>query len=73
VHESKTCFQVSGSVELHKEQVIWGKRVGPKNSCFLALPIYWLYRNLRMHVGCGSVIEGWVQKFVEVSGSMLGS
>jgi hypothetical protein len=34
VHESRTCFQESGSVELHKEQVIWGKRVGPKNYFF---------------------------------------
>jgi hypothetical protein len=71
VQLSKRCFQVSGSNDGHMGQVMDGYKVGVKNNCLRAFPIYWLYLNLRRQVFWEIVTSGCVQKFVEVGISML--
>ena len=44
----------------------------PKNSCFLALPMYCPVRNFSMHVFCESDIIGLDQKLLDISLSMSG-
>ena len=70
LHLSSTWSQVSGSFELHMGHVIEGYRWWPKNSCFLALPMYVPVRNLRRQDFCLSVIEGFVQNSFDNSLSM---
>ena len=64
---------MSGSVELHIEQEMEGKRACLKNVCLRALPMYCPVRNLMTHVFCESVMLGFFQKFVESFESMLTS
>ena len=40
LHFRSTCSHVSGSIESHMGHVIDGKASLPKNSCFLAFPMY---------------------------------
>jgi hypothetical protein len=61
LHFRSTCSHVSASKELHIGHVIVGNRSMPKNSCFLALPMYWPVRNFSMLVFCGSVLTGWTR------------
>ena len=49
---------MSASVELQIEHVIDGNLSLPKNSCFLAFPMYWPVRNFKRFVFCESVICG---------------
>ena len=54
------------------EHVIEGNLSLPKNSCFLALPMYWPVRNFSMFVFWASVIIGLCQKLLDNSLSMSG-
>ncbi len=54
------------------EHVIEGNLSLPKNSCFLALPIYWPVRNFNILVFCASVIMGLCQKELDSSLSIYG-
>ena len=44
----------------------------PKNSCFLAIPMYYPVRNFSRFVFCESVIAGLDQKLLEISLSISG-
>ena len=50
LHFSSICIHVSGSRELHIEHVIEGYASLPKNSCFLAFPIYCPCLSFKRHV-----------------------
>ena len=62
---------VSISEELQIEYVMDGYKMGPKNNCLQALPMYWLYQNLRRQVIWESVTSGCVQKSIDVILSMF--
>ena len=64
---------MSASKELQIGHVIDGNLSMPKNSCFLALPMYCPVRNLSRLVFCESVIAGLDQKLLDISLSMLGT
>ena len=49
------------------EHVIDGNLSLPKNSCFLALPMYWPVRNFKRLVFCESIIVGLDQNSLERS------
>ena len=63
---------MSASRELHIGHVLDGNLWMPKNSCFLALPIYWPVRNFKMVVFCVSDIAGFVQNLLDSSLSISG-
>ena len=63
---------MSASGELQIGHVIDGNLSMPKNSCFLALPMYCPVRNLSIHVFCESVIVGLDQKLLDSSLSISG-
>jgi hypothetical protein len=73
LHFKSTYSHVSASKELHIGHVIVGNRSMPKNSCFLALPMYWPVRNFSMLVICESVIVEVSQNLLDMSLSMSGS
>ena len=52
--------------------VMEGNLSMPKNSCFLAFPIYWPVRNFNRFVFCASVMVGLDQNSLEISLSMSG-
>ena len=62
---NRTCSQVSGCIIGHIGQVMSGYYLRPKNSCFLALSIYWLYQNFRSCMICTSDMVGFFQKLLE--------
>jgi hypothetical protein len=66
-----TWGQVSIAGELHIEHVMDGYKTDPKNNCLRALPIYWLYRNLRRQEIWESVTAGCSQKSVDFFLSMF--
>jgi hypothetical protein len=72
LHFNSTCSHVSASGELQIEHVVDGNLSMPKNSCFLALPMYCPVRNFSRHVFCGSVIVGLDQKLLDISLSISG-
>ena len=72
LHFRSTCSHVSASGELHIGHVIDGNLSMPKNSCFLALPMYCPVRNFSMHVFCESVIVGLDQNLLDISLSISG-
>ena len=72
LHFNSTCSHVSASGELHIGHVLDGNLSMPKNSCFLAFPMYCPVRNFRMLVFCESVIIGLDQKLLDSSLSMSG-
>ena len=49
LHFRNTYSHVSGSGQLHMGHVIDGKASMPKNSCFLAFPIYWPCLSFKSH------------------------
>jgi hypothetical protein len=63
---------VSAYGELHIGHVTVGNRSMPKNSCFLALPMYCPVRNFSMLVFCESVIVRVDQNLLDISLSMSG-
>ena len=63
---------MSAFVELQMEHVIEGNLSLPKNSCFLALPMYWPVRSFNIIVFYESVILGFDQNALESSLSILG-
>ena len=72
LHLRSTCSHVSASWKLHIGHVFYGNLWISKNSCFLALPMYWHVRNFSMVIFCGSVIEGLVQNLLDSSLSISG-
>ena len=63
---------MSTSLELQIGHVMDENLSLPKNSYFLALPMYCHVRNFSRHVFCGSVIIGLDQKLLHSSLSMSG-
>ena len=61
---------MSGSKEFHMEHVIYGYISYPKNSCFLAFPIYWLCLSFSRQVFCDFVMFLFVHKLLECLLSM---
>ncbi len=59
-------------MELQIGHVIDGNLSLPKNSCFLALPMYWPVRNFKMLIFWESVIAGLDQKALDSSLSISG-
>ncbi len=72
LHFRSTWSHVSASKELQIGHVIDGNLSMPKNSCFLALPMYCPVRNFSRLVFCESVIAGLDQKLLDISLSMSG-
>ena len=72
LHFNSTCSHVSASCELQIGHVVDGNLSLPKNSCFLALPMYCPVRNFRRLVFCESVIIGLDQKWLDILLSMSG-
>jgi hypothetical protein len=72
LHFKSTCSHVSASHELHIGHVIEGNLSMPKNSCFLAFPMYCPVRNFSRLVFCEYVITGLDQKLLEISLSISG-
>ena len=63
---------VSASWELQIEHVMDENLFMPKNSCFLALPMYCHVQNFSRHVFCEYDIAGLVHKLLDISLSILG-
>ena len=65
-HFRSTCSHVSRSGQLHVGRVIDGKASLPKNSCFLAFPIYWLCLSFVFSSTMNAALT-WVSSFMSNS------
>ena len=72
LHFRSTWSHVSASKELQIGHVCDGNLCMPKNSCFLALPMYCPVRNFSKLVFLESVISGLVHKSFDSSLSIFG-
>ena len=68
LHIRSTWSHVSASRELQIGHAFDGNICMPKNSRFLAIPMYWLVRSFRRLVFCESIIAGLDQ---QLSDSLL--
>jgi hypothetical protein len=66
LHFKSTCSHVFASWELHIGHVIDGNLSMPKNSCFLAFPMYCPVWNFSMLVFCEFVIVGLDQNLLDI-------